>query len=271
MVTPKDSVSKRLRLGGLLSAWVLGGAIWGSLLFFGYITVGEILVETLVLLVSLSMALELKLRCFQWKTWLGWLLIAVAMLVDIEDSVWHSPRTALLDRFDVEELLLLSGCLLISTSFMTMVSCLQRISCSDILTGLGNRRAFFTDYAEIKAQAAAHLVYVDLDHFKQVNDTLGHDVGDQLLKRFSDTLVKSLEGNEKGYRLGGDEFIFILYDCCPDERIERIKQSLNAALDTYGSGVSLGVASVSLAVSADELLHLADQKMYDYKRRARER
>lgn len=116
------------RFRGLILIWGFGIALWSRLLIAGYITLGEILVETLVVLVSLSMALELKLRYLHWKAWLGWILIAAVMLVDIEDSVWHSPCTALFDRFDLEEILLLSGCLLISTSFMQMVSCLQRAS-----------------------------------------------------------------------------------------------------------------------------------------------
>lgn len=255
------------RVFGLLWIWSLGGILWVYLLFAKDISIGEILGEVLVILVSLSMVLELNLRKLHWQTWLGWLFIVAAMLIDIEDSVWHSPRTALLDRFDIEEFFLLSGCLFISFSFMQLVARLQRISFTDELTKLGNRRAFFAEFSPANTEQSSYLAYVDLDRFKQVNDTLGHDIGDQLLREFSATLTHVLQDNECAYRLGGDEFVFVVMGE-PDTikaRIESIKSSLNTALSRYKSGVSLGVVRASKADTADQLLHMADQKMYEDK------
>ena len=82
----------------------------------------------------------------------------------------------------------------------------------DPLTGLPNRRVLFRELEKaMEAKRPFALCYMDLDDFKQVNDTYGHDCGDQLLNGFAERLQSALSTAGTLIRLGGDEFIAILY------------------------------------------------------------
>lgn len=106
----------------------------------------------------------------------------------------------------------------------------------DPLTGIYNRRCFEEDWESIRSVAAGHrldvsFILFDCDHFKAINDSYGHHIGDQVLQAISQTLQNTLRQGDRLYRLGGDEFATIFLDTDPDlafqvtERcIERIKQ-----------------------------------------------
>jgi Amt family ammonium transporter len=155
----------------------------------------------------------------------------------------------------------------------------------DELTGLLNRRAFEAQLQRAwdmgkNVRTPSHLMFMDLDQFKVVNDTSGHSAGDQLLRAVSEILVDSVRTNDVVARLGGDEFGIILWDC-PNDVARRIAESIRSALEVfrfhwdaevYRIGVSIGGIPVDPALGdIGELQQLADAACYAAKEAGRNR
>lgn len=163
---------------------------------------------------------------------------------------------------------------------------LQHMADHDSLTGLLNRRAYDRALKEHIASGAARdggVLLIDLDDFKQVNDTLGHSVGDELIVRVGAALRARLRGEDVIARLGGDEFAILVRRGSRAE-LETIAGSLLATVGEQqaarGPGgrerpitASIGVAPLEAlgASSADEALTAADLAMYDAKEAGRNR
>jgi diguanylate cyclase (GGDEF)-like protein/PAS domain S-box-containing protein len=153
---------------------------------------------------------------------------------------------------------------------------LRRLAFTDPLTGLANR-ALFTDRLQhaldARATAGVSVLLVDLDDFKDVNDVLGHQVGDRLLVEVAGRLARCVRPEDTVARLGGDEFAVVVAEACHGEQVA---QRIGAALETpvrlgdrqlVPSG-SIGVARAAREerVPADVLLRRADLAMYAAKR-----
>ncbi len=145
----------------------------------------------------------------------------------------------------------------------------------DPLTGLANRRAFAVDLEDacggLGRPAAAVLLVMDLDGFKNINDSLGHDVGDAVLVAFADRLREALPPNATAARLGGDEFaVLVTWSRPPHDSsvaIEGLHRELSEPLDINGFplsvGVSIGAAHLGRdGTVASDLLRAADVAMY---------
>ena len=157
---------------------------------------------------------------------------------------------------------------------------LELMSEHDPLTGLPNRRVLFRELEKaMEAKRPFALCYMDLDDFKQVNDTYGHDCGDQLLNGFAERLQSALSTAGTLIRLGGDEFIAILYGvsdrCIAGERFRRMLEAIGSepyhleGID-LNPAVSMGLALYpSEADSLEALMRLADADMYEHKKRRR--
>jgi diguanylate cyclase (GGDEF)-like protein/PAS domain S-box-containing protein len=155
----------------------------------------------------------------------------------------------------------------------------------DILTGLPNRRAFLDRLREFMAQtgdSGVGLLFIDLDKFKEVNDTLGHDAGDALLIQVAEALHQVLREGDFVARLGGDEFAFLLKAphatlrrsaAAIGQRIlENLQIPVPAPKGTIRVGCTVGVAlAPDDAADAQELMNRADHLMYVGKKRGRNR
>jgi|GEM_PF-2334768 len=155
----------------------------------------------------------------------------------------------------------------------------------DALTGLPNRRMFSDRLdQEIKKSKRSGLplalLFLDLDHFKEVNDTLGHETGDLLLQEVTGRLLTCVRDTDTVARLGGDEFIVILGELSDITAVERIAGRIIEELDqpfTLGGetvfiGTSIGITFCpDDATTAEDLLKNADQAMYAAKREGRHR
>src|SRR3954451_11323399 len=145
----------------------------------------------------------------------------------------------------------------------------------DDLTGLANRALFEDRLALALARARRHcgqlaVIFVDLDDFKTVNDSLGHAVGDELLRATAKRLATCLRAQDTAARLGGDEFAVLLEDLSdPDEAweiAERVRRALEPPLVVDGrqiaSSASLGLDCPGSVATADDVLGNADLAMY---------
>jgi diguanylate cyclase (GGDEF)-like protein len=146
----------------------------------------------------------------------------------------------------------------------------------DALTGLPNRKLFYDRLNESISLSARYerklaLLYIDLDGFKAVNDTLGHEAGDEVLKRVSALLTRSVRPSDTVARLGGDEFVVMLNEITNvgDAVLvaEKLVSALRAPIPLREGPAAIG-ASVGVSVypehgkAADVLIQKADQAMY---------
>ncbi|WP_445619691.1 GGDEF domain-containing protein [Kushneria sp. Sum13] len=180
-------------------------------------------------------------------------------------------------------------CILIYFGFIAMSSerssmTLKRLSETDQLTGLANRRA--VQGVLKKRETHRHtgevssVIIIDLDHFKSVNDRLGHDAGDAVLKQFAQHLVAITRKQDMAVRWGGEEFLILLPDTTLEEaaimaerlrrRVERAPFSLEP--QTLKVTISLGVAATQADTSHFEsVLQNADEALYRAKHEGRNR
>jgi diguanylate cyclase (GGDEF)-like protein/PAS domain S-box-containing protein len=145
----------------------------------------------------------------------------------------------------------------------------------DSLTGLANRTLFHdrVQQAAVRSRRAGGIVgvlFLDLDDFKVVNDTLGHQVGDQLLVAVAERLTRVLRPQDSAARLGGDEFAALIQDAVDPDEVERVAARIVTAMAEpfrigsvlAGGGVSVGVATTVDANDDTDLLRQADLALY---------
>lgn len=156
----------------------------------------------------------------------------------------------------------------------------RQLSLTDELTGLHNRRGFFL-LANHQFKIARRteifccLLFVDLDGLKQINDSLGHEIGDRAIIDTAKLLKQSFRESDVIARIGGDEFVIFVSVCFPgntdefrprlQENIERFNQEHN---NSYQLSISIGATQCALNqnVSLEQLLEEADKLMYEHKR-----
>ena len=154
----------------------------------------------------------------------------------------------------------------------------------DPLTGLFNRRQFDALFSTELAYAKRHatpfaLALIDIDHFKGVNDSFGHQAGDTVLCHFSDTLRQNLRTEDHAFRIGGEEFALLLR--ATDETgagilLKRLREVLRGAPlsvndAAYSVRFSAGVTSADGHAAADVVIRRADEALYAAKRGGRDR
>jgi two-component system cell cycle response regulator len=156
----------------------------------------------------------------------------------------------------------------------------------DPLTGLNNRRYLETHLASLLDNAAHKgraltLMILDIDHFKSVNDTFGHDAGDEVLKNFARRMRRVVRSADLICRLGGEEFVIVMPDTPlaiatrVAERVRTTIQSEPFCIDTAGCAIpvtaSIGIAERGRDANPDALLRRADKALYESKSAGRNR
>ncbi len=159
-------------------------------------------------------------------------------------------------------------------------SLLKRYALTDSLTGLPNRLAFETtlesDYTlALRTQQPLSLILLDLDRFKQVNDTYGHSRGDSVLAHVAQVLQSVIRGSDHPARWGGEEFVIVLPNStAPDALVlaERLRKAVEATNFAVGPlTVSLGVTQLHETDSPLSLVRRADEALYRAKAAGRNR
>ncbi|MFN8122320.1 MAG: diguanylate cyclase [Thermoleophilia bacterium] len=151
----------------------------------------------------------------------------------------------------------------------------------DPLTGLHNRRAFEEQLARRVAHAIRHdanlaMVIIDIDHFKRVNDTHGHQVGDMVLIEVAHRLARVCREEEPVARLGGEEFVWLLPDTDAGEAVHAAERARTAVAaepfaEVGGITISAGVTDLHCGIDAKGLYRLADLALYAAKADGRNR
>ena len=162
----------------------------------------------------------------------------------------------------------------------TLLESLQQAAATDALTGIANRRSFESALEREIARAERTgepltLVMLDLDHFKQINDTHGHQTGDDLLRHVATSLLANCREMDVPARYGGEEFAVLLANCGPEEAATSAVRLWAGATGLNGDvalTVSAGYATFpDHAVTGHELVRAADRALYDAKARGRNR
>jgi diguanylate cyclase (GGDEF)-like protein len=161
-----------------------------------------------------------------------------------------------------------------------LLSEVERLATRDSLTGLANRRLFDESLHRETARAERlgaplSLVVLDVDHFKQVNDTYGHPTGDRVLCEVANALALNTKAFDVAARYGGDEFVVILPGCKRDDAVnvaQRVRSEIARQVGDAPVTVSAGVATIpDNAQDADRLIAAADAALYEAKRTGRDR
>lgn len=160
---------------------------------------------------------------------------------------------------------------------------LQREAQVDQLTGLKNRRGFYEYYAErienTESTKPVGVVICDIDYFKLVNDTYGHNAGDAVLIHVADILQSSLDSGDEVVRWGGEEFVFLLENKDLEDTAafaERVRKQIEASTCDYAElqinvTMSFGVEELNRERTSDENIKRADDKLYIAKESGRNR
>ena len=189
------------------------------------------------------------------------ILFTLAFMVIFTSFVWHHFKQLVQNMHSFES----------STVEMSNV---------DALTGLSNRLILDDRMAQaikvaIRAKSMVAILFVDLDYFKDINDTYGHGIGDQLLKKVADRLNTLMRAEDTIARVGGDEFVILLGNLksenqaviVADKIIEKITQPFKAGAKTLKLGASIGIAMYPQHdTNMQVLIKYADSAMYFSKR-----
>ena len=160
---------------------------------------------------------------------------------------------------------------------------LELVATTDLLTGLKNRRGFEDNFArELDRTRRAKsiggvLVVIDLDSFKAINDTYGHQAGDACLQLVAKVLADEIRVMDTASRLGGDEFVLLMTDSTPElllTRVQNIAWKLNHLTLAWGDkniaiNASVGMKPYQKNDTAEAIFAEADQSMYLDKKRVR--
>jgi diguanylate cyclase (GGDEF)-like protein len=180
----------------------------------------------------------------------GELVLALSTIVAIESSTSHSLRMVNLRLIHSQEQL-------------------RQLADLDPLTGLRNRRGLREVLDRVR-ETGATLIFLDIDHFKDINDRSGHEAGDLCLLQVSRILQQEFRSDDSIFRWGGDEFLIVAPGLEPDvaaARVEKLRADL-AGAESVPSGFSFsaGISSLRPFSEPETALREADRAMYEHKR-----
>ena len=208
------------------------------------------------------------------NAFIGILLSAIFMLGLRHSGLWtSSPVSPFISMMDAGSILLYGTVALFVRQRLNDEMDKARL---DPLTGIYNRRGF-EEHAQAIYQSLIHngrpvsVAYIDLDHFKLMNDSLGHEAGDRLLVNVAHTIQGSVRSTDLVARLGGDEFIIMIPGAGPQEvkvKLSQMQNALSTLFDQGGWPVSASIGAVTFyhLPSIEQMISRADSVMYAVKR-----
>jgi diguanylate cyclase (GGDEF)-like protein len=197
------------------------------------------------------------------------------LLGDVTNNLPHSHPVFLYINFVIRCVFFLTFVSLFDNLKRLLVE-VRALADTDGLTKVLNRRSFF-EAAGVEVTRTGRyghpftIAYVDLDSFKQVNDTLGHEVGDKLLCVVADTIRKNLRGTDAVARVGGDEFVILLSEtdyASADGYLRKVQRKLRDAMGDCKWDVTFSIGAVTFVHppdSVEAMVKTADNLMYSAK------
>ncbi len=211
----------------------------------------------------------------------GWVAAVLVLATDPLDTATSPLDLAQLLILAVSSAMVLLMFRLLSATVETMRDTatsarhVARLAYVDELTGLPNRRRLrplLVEAVEERRKEALAVIMFDLDHFKAINDTFGHDVGDVVLQQTALVGQAVMREGDVLCRWGGEEFLALLPGATMDEAVEvaeRYRRSLAAAMEDHGVTASFGVTEMVVDDSVEDLLSRVDRALYEAKRGGR--
>jgi diguanylate cyclase (GGDEF)-like protein len=211
-------------------------------------------------------------------------LIGIWLLVDMPLTLTFSPHTVWL-TIPLATLYLIALSILsrkLSTNLSQKNRQFERIALMDPRLHIPNRRLFEQRLASTFVQtqrgnSTAHLMLIDVDHFKDINDTYGHEMGDYVLIELSNILRESIQSKDIPARFGGDELAVIVMDSSSQEIMQLSQTILDKVRHfrlpinpDFRMSISIGISSAAAAGSTTDWLKMADQALYEVKRQGRD-
>ena len=266
--------------------WLCIALLANTQIYYGYISDPmDFLAEFFMLAACCSLLVETHRLKLGWLMAVGWTLYGLSLIADIFDE--YQVHEQLDDMLDFADDILKVGVVFIGLAFYKaikekryLINSLQleieyrrdlevklhEVIQLDELTKIGNRRAFFQSYRKLVNQYQHPLlIFIDLDDFKQLNDTQGHQQGDMLLQQFANCLTKQCAEKGQAYRFGGDEFV-ILYDAQQGASLmTAIKQEMGELFMQTKVSVSYGCININTQAEADTQILKVDELMYKNK------
>ena len=227
--------------------------------------------------------------------WMYPLLVALPALLKVQTSAWLAASLGAVViplawmRFDAGTAIILSlsmACTWLVSARVVGAASWQSVKLGELivtdpLTGTFNRRRLQTDVSQAvqmwqRYRRPSTLLLLDVDHFKQVNDELGHDVGDRALRELANILRQRLRRLDSVYRYGGEEFVALLMETDASQATlvaEDLKAQVQSADIVPGRTltVSIGLCDVMRTESAEQWLSLCDKALYRAKQAGRNR
>ncbi len=213
-----------------------------------------------------------RLGAFLERAGLRWMYLLVT--VPVLTEVLETGRLARTPREWVTEIVVGAVITLLVGRVRHDHLAVLAMSHSDVLTGLGNRRAFAEAIADdcVRARRSGQplsLVYIDLDNFKQINDRAGHGAGDLVLQQLAAAIGHVVRDRvDRGFRIGGDEFALLLPGSSAEQaeavvaRIEEHCARLDPVWIGGPLGISAGIAELESQEAATDFTRRADNAMY---------
>jgi diguanylate cyclase (GGDEF)-like protein/PAS domain S-box-containing protein len=202
---------------------------------------------------------------------------AVCAPITAEGRLWGSVNAAFAADTKIptgvqDRLASFAALVALAISSAEALETLSRQATTDPITGLANYRAFHERLSSEVERSSRHgrplsVAVMDLDHFKQVNDTYGHQAGDRVLAEVARRLATAVRGGELMARIGGEEFAWLMPEATPDDAhaaAERVRRAIHhTPFDGAGAlTISIGLCSNGQAQTAAEFVGFADQALY---------
>ncbi len=208
----------------------------------------------------------------------AWMSSILFILVNLP-IVWQLVETAEAIRFTVTFLLVCAYSVIFLHVISRQYRALTHLTITDKLTGLHNRMLLQDSLTQAihqtsRSDTSFTLIIMDIDHFKQINDELGHDTGDQVLIQLGAFLMSFFRESDKVFRIGGEEFLILAYntneaDCVNmAEKLRAKIESLSLIPDRKVT-VSIGVAGLGSAKDWKQWMKACDQNLYEAKNNGR--